>query len=101
MINGLHIQMTSAKLKAIFEERAQYHSEKAAWYGARAKDLKEEMPTLMVSNNPTDSLVQSQRTHEGKATFFLLLAQNIIPDEIYRLSDQDCLRVELYSQYFH
>ena len=41
-----------------------------------------------------------QREHENKSAFFHTLADNLIPGETYRLSEQNCMRIELYAQYF-
>lgn len=101
MIEGLWIEMSSDKLRRILEHRANHHQEKATWYKAQADSLSEQIEAnLGVSNNPTQSLRNSQREHENKTTFFLMLAENIIPDETYRLSEQNCIRLEFFAQYF-
>jgi hypothetical protein len=100
MVEGLWIEMSSDKLRSLLNTRVGYHSDKAAWYKKQANALSEQVETTNASNNPTQSLRSSQREHEGKATFFRVLADNVIPNETYRLSEENCLRIELYSRYF-
>lgn len=100
MIEGLWIEMSSAKLKGLFDGRAEYHAGKAEWYRRQADTLSTEIEQINVSNNPTQSLRNSQREHENKAAFFAVLAENLIPNETYRLSEQNCIRIELFAQYF-
>lgn len=102
MIDGLWIEMSSDKLKGLFNTRVGYHRDKAAWYKKQADQLSEQVEeaSAFTSNNPTQSLRASQKSHEDKAAFFAVLADNIIPNETYRLSEQNCIRIELYAQYF-
>ena len=101
MIEGLWIEMSSDKLRKILDRRVGYHEEKASWYKRQAASLSEHVEANPnVSNNPTQSLRNSQREHENKAAFFRTLAANIIPNETYRLSEQNCIRLEFYAQYF-
>lgn len=100
MIEGLWIEMLSDKLRGLFDRRVGYHEEKAAWYKTQADQIAAGADTMQPSNNPTQSLRSSQREHENKASFFRVLAENLIPNETYRLSEQNCMRIELYAQYF-
>lgn len=100
MIDGLWIQMSSDKLQQFLSERAKAHADKAVWYKEQANSVEAGRPAEGVTNDPVTSLRQSQRTHEGKATFFTVLAENLIPAETYRLSEANCISLELYSRYF-
>jgi hypothetical protein len=102
MIEGLWIEMSSDKLKALFEKRVAYHVAKRQWYKAQADSIEigESSLGTVASNNPVQSLRSSQKNHEDKAAFFTVLAENIIPNETYRLNEQNCMRIELYAQYF-
>ena len=92
--------MTSEKLGRMLQAKACHHGAKAAAYQKQAASFSATIGESGQSNDPTSSLRDSQRRHENKATFFDLLVENLILDEIYRLSEQDCVRLELYSQYF-
>ncbi len=100
MIEGLWIEMSSAKLQKLFEARVRYHSDKAVWYKRQADTLSEQVAETHASNNPTQSLRHSQTGHENKAAFFRVLAENLVLNETYRLSEQNCIRIELYAEYF-
>jgi hypothetical protein len=101
IIDGLWIEMPSLKLKSYLTVRVTHHAEKAAWYKEQADRLSEQVAAEShVTNNPTYSLRTSQNQHEQKYTFFKMLAENLIPDATYRLSQDNCVRIELYAQYF-
>jgi hypothetical protein len=100
MIEGLWIEMSSDKLRSLFNVRVGYHRDKAAWYKIQADEIEVHAKDMPASNNPVQSLRSSQREHENKAAFFGVLAENLIANETYRLSEQNCMRIELYSQYF-
>lgn len=102
MITGLWIEMSSITLQELLTEKAGYHDDKARRYREQADNLAREIGTAPVgqSNDPTASLRASQRAHENKYTFFAMLAEHIIPHETYRLSQEDCIRLELYERYF-
>ena len=101
MIEGIWIEMSSDKLKGLLSERAAHHTEKAAWYKKQVETLSAEIDqNPNVSNNPVQTLRNSQTSHEARAGFFQALADNVIPNETYRLSEENCMRIELYSRYF-
>ena len=101
VIDGLYIEMPTAKLRDYLNVRVQHHAEKAAWYKKQADQLSEQVSAeAHVTNNPTQSLRTSQNSHEQKYTFFKMLSENLIPDAIYRLSQDNCIRLELYALYF-
>lgn len=100
VIDGLYIEMPTEKLRAYLQDRVNHHGGKAEWYKKQADTLKEEIPESFVTNNPTQSLRASQEQHEKKYAFFKMLADNLIPDAIYRLSQANCVALEMYAQYF-
>ena len=100
LIEGLYIEMPTEKLRGYLDARVKHHAEKAAWYKEQADKLSVEIAESHVTNNPTQSLRSSQNSHEQKYTFFKMLSENLIADATYRLSQDNCVRLELYSQYF-
>jgi len=101
MIEGLKIEMTTDKLRGHLKERQEHHEGKSSWYRTQVVNLSAEIDArLDVSNNPTQSLRNSQLSHEHKASFFKLLADNLIPNETYRLSQEDCVLLDLRERYF-
>lgn len=104
MIEGIKIDMTTDELRKHVEERAAFHGKKADWYASRAADLQggiaEHGNLSNHSNDPVSSLVNSSKTHQERATFFKVIADHLVPDETYRLSQQDLAQLELFSRYF-
>lgn len=101
LIDGLYIEMPTEKLRGILALRAAHHWDKAIWYKQQVETLSKEIESNPnVSNNPIQSLRQSQTSHETKHTFFKMLEENLVPDALYRLSQDNCVRLELYAQYF-
>lgn len=104
MINGLYIQMATEKLRAHLFSRIDEHGRKARWYGEQADNLSDKIEETadlgkMTNQSPVASLRQSQKSHADRASFFALLADNLIPDELYRLSQEDCILLDLRAQY--
>ena len=101
MIEGLKIDISTAELRNHFEERAKYHRKKADWYHSQIKSLREGgvAPTRM-SNDPVGSLEHSASHHVTKTAYFTFMAEHLIPDEIYRLTEDDLGHIELASKYY-
>lgn len=99
MINGLYIEMDTEKLRAHLAKQRDYHRTKAVWYKQQADNLMSEIAEQNVSGNPVSTLRQHQTSHEGKVAFFSLLVENLIPNETYRLSQEDCILLDLRSRY--
>lgn len=100
MIQGIQIEMTSKQLREHIEARVGYHAEKMKWYSAQVTSLKSGgMEDTNHSNNPIGSLVSSAKGHGEKAAFFRVLADHLVANETYRLSEQDLTRLEFVSRY--
>lgn len=105
MINGLFIQMTTDKLRDHLRQRFDEHDHKAKWYGEQANNLSGKIEETadagkMSNQGPVTQLRNSQQSHQHRADFFGLLVDNLIPEETYRLSQEDCILLDLRSQYF-
>lgn len=101
MIDGLKISVSSTELKTHIEGRAKYHAQRAEFYSDQAGNLKSGGLQLeAASNDPVGSLERSAKDHGEKAAFFSFLAEHIIPDERYILSENDLARIEIFSRYF-
>jgi hypothetical protein len=102
MIEGIKIQMTTEQLRDHVAERADFHANKAEWYRKNADNLRDGglKAEANISNDPTSSLERSCESHRERATFFRIIAVNLIPDETYRLSESDLARLELFSRYY-
>jgi hypothetical protein len=101
MIEGLKIKVSSAELKSHIETRAAYHQERAVWYEGQVVNLRSGgVRPEAVSNDPASSLERSAKDHKEKAALFSFMADHIIPNEEYILSENDLSRIELVSRYF-
>jgi hypothetical protein len=103
MINGIQIEMSSDKLAAHIKLRADFHRSKATWYKQQIRSLTAgglSEGREGHSNDPIGSLSLSQQDHEEKAAYFAVLHENLIPNETYRLSQNDLGSLEFVSRFF-
>lgn len=101
MIEGVKIDIPSDELKSHLTGRVEYHKGKERFYRNQAQVLKDGgAGTIAMSNDPVSSLQGSQRQHSQQAAFFQFMAEHIVPDETYRLSESDFSRLEFSSRYF-
>jgi hypothetical protein len=102
MIEGLKIDVTSGELDGHLRERSAYHGDKARGYGSQVENLRGLQAgdtSQNYSNEPTHNLAQSADAHRKRAAFFLFLADHLVPNETYRLTERDLEQLELYSRY--
>jgi len=52
------------------------------------------------SLDPIRDLEHKIHEHENKAGFFLFMAEHLVMDEVYRLSESDLARLEIAARYF-
>jgi hypothetical protein len=101
MIEGLKIELKSAELVGHIKKRAEYHKTKAEWYAKQVGELhKGGVESSYNSNDPVRSLQASEKDHTEKSALFLFLAEHIVPNEVYRLTESDLSRLELVSRYY-
>jgi hypothetical protein len=102
----LHIEIPSAELKEHIQERATHHKKRAEWYAQQVEQLQKghqrsaDQDRHGGSFDPLDGLLNKVSEHQHKAAFFQFMADHIVPDEKYRLSESDLARIELLSRYF-
>lgn len=90
MGESLTIEMLGSKLCRILELRADYHARRASWFRVEIEELSEDP---FQGEDPLQALRNAHRDHEDKATFFLMLMENIVPDVTYRLTEQNYMRL--------
>jgi hypothetical protein len=102
MIEGLKIEIPTRELREHIEARAQYHRDKAEWYAGQVSNLRAGglAEQRHMSNDPVSSLERSEQDHREKCAFFSFLAEHLIPDETYRLTEADLSRLEFISRYY-
>jgi thymidine kinase len=107
MIEGLHIDISSAKLKDMIEERANVHGRKVMLYKEKIDALEQEseieddveIEETSVSVNPEKSLKRRLKEHRARYNFFMFMAEHLVPDETYRLSLGDLRTMEVIDRW--
>lgn len=92
MIEGLKVTVTGSDLIVLCANRAAHLED-------RAKTLKEQLPTLdslqvpNTSNRPGDDAREKIKRHTFQAAEMRFISQHIEPEEQYRLSDHDLVKI--------
>lgn len=108
MISGLQVDVKSAELKKILEERLVYHEEKwtiltreAEKLRASLKNVEEDMVVSKVSTGDVSQNLESKaREHRDKATYFKFMIDHVIQDDIYRLGQEDLVRLGITARLY-
>ena len=103
MIEGLHFDIEFGEMKEHLLKKARHHDERRTWYERRIHDLKEggvETDHQVSGGNPLENLRNQATKHEGRSEFFQFLADHLIENETYRLSESDLRTLEFISRYF-
>ena len=102
MIEGILIDVPADELKDHINGRALAHTSKAKAYQEKVDALSGAGVTLdlRTSVDPIRDLEHKVREHEDKAAFFLFMAEHLVMDEVYRLSESDLARLEIAARYF-
>jgi hypothetical protein len=100
VIEGLRVDLTSEELTTHLHLRGVKHAEKAAEYEKQVVAVSELQPASGASNDPVQSLRMSAQQHRAKAALFDFLAKHIVPNETYRLSEQEFIRLEFVDAVF-
>jgi hypothetical protein len=98
MIEGLKIDVSSIKLKDYLIQRAVYHKERAERHGSQINLLREVgLAPNGASDDPVSGLEQSVNDHLHRMDYFMDLADHLVQDETYRLSESHLARIEIIS----
>jgi len=102
MIEGILIDVPADELKDHINGRALEHTNKAKAYQHQVEILRSAGTTLdmRTSADPIRDLEYEIKEHENKAGFFLFMAEHLVIDEVYRLSESDLARLEIAARYF-
>jgi hypothetical protein len=100
-IEGLKMEVQSSELREHLLKRAEHHAERRDFYVRQAGALHEGgVEEQQATNDPVTSLRTSAKSHGEREAFFRFMAEHIIPNERYVLSEQDLIRIEIVSRYF-
>jgi hypothetical protein len=101
VIEGLHIDVTSVELKEHIADRAAHHKKRAEWYAQQAQQLETghlrtaDMDRHSRSYDPLDGLLAKRNEHVSKAAYFQFICDHLVPNETYRLKEDDLARLEV------
>jgi hypothetical protein len=100
MIEGLKIDVSADELTSHLNERVEYHKAKREFYEKQVQGLRDGgVGQGMQSNDPVSSLQGSAKSHGDREGLFRFLADHVVTDETYRLSEQDLTRLEIIGRY--
>lgn len=98
MLNGIYVDLDSARIAEHFRERAQHHTDKAAAFRKNAEALQQNSPETSVSNRPWMDLEHRAERHEAEAQYFTFLSETLVPNETYRLTRADLEQLEFIGK---
>lgn len=101
MIEGIYLDISSDQLRDHLNSRVAYHQSKKTSYEAKRRVLADvDLSEASSSYTPQQSFDQKIQQHADRARVLAFMAEYIIPDETYRLSENDLRSLELLDRYF-
>lgn len=112
MIEGIKLDISTDDLRTHLTSRSEYHATRREYYLAEYKrttqnviagesEIDSDEGFATTSNYGQDrTYIQNAKQHRTKAAFFKFVAQYLIPNETYRLSESDLAKFELAAGMF-
>ena len=104
MIEGMKLDFTTKQLENHLLSRISHHEERTKFYcnqvtALRAGNAESQQYT---NGDPIRSLSDSMRKHQNRQELFEVMLRHLVPDEVYRLDEDDLLKLEIMSRgYFY
>jgi len=107
MIQGLFIDVPSTELKAMLEDRRKYHQDKVSAYTQQLEGLEKLESALgeearrmgkTSTATPKENMEQAIQKHANQVIYYKFMAEHVVPNETYRLGDQELLRLGVQSE---
>lgn len=103
MIDGIQFDISTNELKEHLMARVAVHEKKAILYSEKSNQFHEvisdedgqQKMSSMTNNNPVDTMRAGAKRHRIKASLFKFMANHLVQNETYRLSESDLGRLEL------
>jgi hypothetical protein len=96
MIEGIHLDFKSSEIKKHLLERAQHHKEREVFYLTQVKKIRKAgAERAAYGADPLSALEKKAESHRERRDLFVMMAQHIIPNEVYRLTETDLGHIEL------
>lgn len=108
MIQGLQVDVKSAELKSILQERLKYHEDKSVALAKEAEKLRkvitnieEDMTVGKVSSGDVSQNLDSKaKEHKDKASYYKFMIDHVIQDDVYRLGQEDLGRLGIATRFY-
>ena len=106
MIEGIHVDISSVELRRHLLKVADEHHEKALKYHSTINVLEKALdgegdeggfPLNTSSRDPVDEHKKGEKRHLSRRDYLLVVADHLIPNEVYRLSLGDLEHIEMVS----
>ncbi len=96
---GIVFDFQGDELQTHFKRRADHHKTKTRYYHDQIRELMKGGHDVHATNSPIPGLSESEREHTRKAGLFGIMADQVVIDKKYRLSEKDLVRLELIDMY--
>lgn len=100
MIQGLKFDVTTDELAGHLQAKITHHEERVAFYTDKAKALDRggAEAANFSGGDPVRALQQKAGEHQNRVDLFRFIREHLIPNETYRLDEQDLLKLEIVSR---
>lgn len=96
MIQGIQLDFKSSELKKHLLERVQHHKQREIFYLTQVKNMRRAgAERAAYGADPLSSLEKKSESHRERRDLFVIMAQHIVPNEVYRLTETDLGHIEL------
>lgn len=95
MIEGIHLDFKSSEIKKHLLERMRHHKEREVFYLTQIRKVRKAGADRAGYINPVSALEKKVESHRERCDLFAIMAQHIIPNEVYRLTETDLGHIEL------
>lgn len=110
IISGIQIDVPADELKRLLLGRLEYHQEKVKAYEKQMTQLVEMERSLAdeadrigkTSNaSPKESVQQAITKHKDKSIYYRFVAEHVVANAVYRLSENDLVRIGVQSERYY
>jgi hypothetical protein len=106
IINGLQIDVKSDEMKKMLSDRVAYHESRIAFYEKQQEVMSkvdaamaEESAAISKTSNrsPSETIGDALKKHRDQLIYYKFMHEHVIEDSVYRLSENDLVRLGVKS----
>lgn len=110
IINGLHVDVSSAEMKTMLLGRLQFHTDKVAFYEKQLSEMRKVDAALSAeaqemgktsTRSPLESLEQAVKKHKDQTVYYKFMADHVIADATYRLDESALIRLGVQAERYY